>query len=86
MDDLQQTVLSVLSLKASLVFHIAALLSSYNLFQTSWNACIISSAHLVVSSSPPQNNVVIYSVDRYRKVAMLADPSLTNEHFIQHCF
>ena len=40
---------------------------SDSLCQKSWNTYIISAAHLVVSPSPPQNNVVIYSVDRYRK-------------------
>ena len=41
--------------------------SIYNLCQKSWNTCVISAAHLVVSPSPPQNNVVKYSVERYRK-------------------
>ena len=58
----------------------------YNLCQKSWNTCIISAAHLVVSPSPRQNNVVIYSVERCRKAAILADPSLTNKHLILHCF
>ena len=41
-----------------------------------------------ISSIPlsPQNNVVKLSVDGYRKVAMLADPSLTNKYLIHHCF
>ena len=41
--------------------------SIYNLCQKSWNTFIISAAHLEVSLSPPQNNIVIYSVQRYRK-------------------
>jgi len=45
----------------------------YNLCQNSWNTCITSVANLIISPSPPQNNVDIYSVERYRKAAMLGD-------------
>ena len=47
--------------------HVYTHFRSYNLCQKSWNTCVISAAHLVVSPSPPQNNVVKYSAERYRK-------------------
>ena len=47
---------------------------NYNICQKSWNTCIISAAHLVVSSSSPQNNVVIYSAERYRKSRFACRP------------
>ena len=40
--------------------------STYNLCEKSWNTYGISGYHLVASPSPPQNNVDVYSVDRYR--------------------
>ena len=39
---------------------------TYNLCQKSWNTYVVSGDHLVVSPSPAQNNVDVYSVDRYR--------------------
>ena len=38
------------------------ILKSYNLCQKSWYTCVISAAHLVVSPSPPQNNVVMSNI------------------------
>ena len=46
--------------------HLAAICLRYNLCQRSWNTYVISGDHLVVFPSPPQNNVDVYSVDRYR--------------------
>ena len=43
-----------------------SLSTNYNLCQKSWNTYVSSGDHLVVSPSPPQNNVDVYSVDRYR--------------------
>ena len=63
--------------------------SIYNLCQKSWNTFIISAAHLEVSLSPPQSNIVIllYTVFRgTEKAAILADLSRANKHLIQHCF
>ena len=41
-------------------------IQTYNLCQKSWNTLIISADHLVASPSPSENNVVTYSIDRYR--------------------
>ena len=42
------------------------LIITYNLCQKSWSTYVISGDHLVMPPSPPQNNVDVYSVDRYR--------------------
>ena len=58
--------LAFLTTKHALTFFDLFMLSSHNRCQKSWNTYVISGDHLVVSLSPPQNNVDAYSVDRYR--------------------
>ena len=59
---------------------------SYNLCVKSWDTRIISAAYLVVSPLPLKTMLLYTVLTGTEKVAMPADPSLTNKHLIQHCF
>ena len=58
----------------------------FNLCQKSWNTCIIYVAYSVVSPLPLKTMLLYTVLKGTEKVAMLADPSLTNTYLIQHCF
>ena len=58
----------------------------HNRCQKSWNTCIISAAHFVVSPLPLKTMLLYTVLKGTERVAMLADTSLTNKHLIQYFF